>query len=62
MQTVIPCCFLRVGTSRGPFSIEHDLPADVATRDRIPLVIMGSPDHRRIDGFGAAHPSNEVQR
>ena len=56
MQTAIPCCFMRGGTSRGPFFIEDDLPADVATRDRVLLAVMGSPDRRQIDGLGGAHP------
>lgn len=56
MQTAIPCCFMRGGTSRGPFFVEDDLPADVATRDRVLLAVMGSPDRRQIDGLGGAHP------
>lgn len=56
MQTAIPCLFMRGGTSRGPFFDEADLPADVATRDRVLLAVMGSPDRRQIDGLGGAHP------
>ncbi len=56
MQTAIPCCFMRGGTSRGPFFLEKDLPADIATRDRVLLAVMGSPDRRQIDGLGGAHP------
>jgi 4-oxalomesaconate tautomerase len=56
MQTAIPCLFMRGGTSRGPFFNEADLPADVATRDRVLLAAMGSPDKRQIDGLGGAHP------
>lgn len=33
-----------------------DLPADVPTRDRVLLAVMGSPDRRQIDGLGGAHP------
>lgn len=47
---------MRGGTSRGPFFSEADLPADVATRDRVLLAVMGSPDQRQIDGLGGAHP------
>jgi len=47
---------MRGGTSRGPFFVEDDLPADVATRDRVLLAVMGSPDRRQIDGLGGAHP------
>ncbi len=56
MQTAIRCCFMRGGTSRGPFFAEDDLPIDVATRDRVLLAVMGSPDRRQIDGLGGAHP------
>jgi len=54
MQRAIPCFFMRGGTSRGPFFRGSDLPADVATRDRVLLAVMGSPDARQIDGLGGA--------
>ena len=56
MQRAIPCLFMRGGTSRGPFFAATDLPTDVATRDRVLLAVMGSPDARQIDGLGGAHP------
>jgi 4-oxalomesaconate tautomerase len=56
MQTPIPTLFMRGGTSRGPFFLESDLPADLATRDRVLLAVMGSPDPRQIDGLGGANP------
>ncbi len=56
MQTPIRTLFMRGGTSRGPFFAESDLPADQATRDRVLLAVMGSPDRRQIDGLGGAHP------
>ncbi|ABD05589.1 methylitaconate delta2-delta3-isomerase [Rhodopseudomonas palustris HaA2] len=56
MQTAIPCLFMRGGTSRGPFFNAADLPSDIATRDRVLLAVMGSPDRRQIDGLGGAHP------
>ncbi|MEO8778659.1 MAG: 4-oxalomesaconate tautomerase [Rhodanobacter sp.] len=56
MQTPITAMFMRGGTSRGPFFKESDLPADKATRDRVLLAVMGSPDPRQIDGMGGAHP------
>jgi 4-oxalomesaconate tautomerase len=55
-QTAIPCLFMRGGTSRGPFFNAADLPADLHTRDRVLLAVMGSPDPRQIDGLGGAHP------
>ncbi len=50
----IPCLFMRGGTSRGPFFNAKDLPTDIATRDRVLLAAMGSPDVRQIDGLGGA--------
>ena len=56
MQTPIKTLFMRGGTSRGPFFNEADLPADLPTRDRVLLAVLGSPDKRQIDGLGGAHP------
>ncbi|MBP6006640.1 MAG: 4-oxalomesaconate tautomerase [Rhodoferax sp.] len=56
MQIAIPCYFMRGGTSRGPFFLASDLPADVPTRDAVLLSVMGSPDRRQIDGLGGANP------
>jgi hypothetical protein len=53
-QLAIPCLIMRGGTSRGPYFHAHDLPADIAARDRILLAVMGSPDLRQIDGIGGA--------
>lgn len=53
-QTAIPCTLMRGGTSKGPFFLASDLPADAATRDQVLLRIMGSPDVRQIDGIGGA--------
>ena len=47
---------MRGGTSRGPFFLDSDLPADVAQRDALLLSVMGSPDPRQIDGLGGADP------
>jgi 4-oxalomesaconate tautomerase len=47
---------MRGGTSRGPFFLESDLPADPARRDAVLLAVMGSPDVRQIDGLGGADP------
>jgi 4-oxalomesaconate tautomerase len=56
MQQSIPCLFMRGGTSRGPFFLESDLPADPRARDEVLLGVMGSPDDRQIDGLGGADP------
>ena len=53
-QRAIPCMFMRGGTSRGPFFLLEDLPADPEVRDRVLLAAMGSPDPRQIDGLGGA--------
>ncbi len=55
-QVPVPCLLMRGGTSRGPFFLESDLPADRAARDRVLLAAMGSPDARQIDGLGGANP------
>lgn len=56
MQTKIPCVLMRGGTSKGPYFLLRNLPADSATRDRVLLSAMGSPDLRQIDGIGGADP------
>ena len=56
MPTAIPCLLMRGGTSKGPFFNAAHLPQDVATRDRVLLAAMGSPDRRQIDGIGGGHP------
>lgn len=55
-QTSIPCALMRGGTSKGLVFLADDLPRDEATRDRVLLAAMGSPDIRQIDGVGGAHP------
>lgn len=52
----IPCLWMRGGTSKGAYFLAEDLPADPATRDRLLLAVMGSPDPRQIDGIGGADP------
>jgi 4-oxalomesaconate tautomerase len=56
MQTSIPCTLMRGGTSKGAYFLATDLPSDVATRDRVLMAVMGSPDPRQIDGVGGADP------
>jgi 4-oxalomesaconate tautomerase len=55
-QQAVPCMLMRGGTSRGPFFLASDLPADEALRNRVLLAALGSPDKRQIDGLGGAHP------
>jgi 4-oxalomesaconate tautomerase len=47
---------MRGGTSKGAYFVRDDLPADVTTRDRLLLELVGSPDPRQIDGIGGANP------
>lgn len=56
MAAGIRCMWMRGGTSKGGFFLEEDLPADPASRDRLLLRLMGSPDTRQIDGMGGADP------
>jgi 4-oxalomesaconate tautomerase len=55
-QTAIPCTLMRGGTSKGPFFLASDLPAQARARDQVLLAVMGSPDPRQIDGLGGAEP------
>ena len=48
----IPCVLMRGGTSKGPFFLRDDLPADPAERDHVLLSLMGSPHARQVDGIG----------
>src|SRR6266705_2603672 len=52
----VRCMLMRGGTSKGAYFLAEDLPADPAARDDVLLRIMGSPDARKIDGIGGAHP------
>ncbi|MEK9617812.1 MAG: 4-oxalomesaconate tautomerase [Deltaproteobacteria bacterium] len=56
MQTAIPACLMRGGTSKGLIFLAEDLPNDPSLRDQVLLAAMGSPDARQIDGVGGAHP------
>ncbi len=53
-QTAIPCVLMRGGTSRGPYFLAKDLPAERDLQSRVLLAAMGSPDARQIDGIGGA--------
>ena len=47
---------MRGGTSRGPYFLESDLPADRDARDQVLLTAMGSPHPLQLDGLGGANP------
>lgn len=51
-QTAIPCILMRGGTSRGPFFLGDDLPAEERVRDAVLLSILGSPHPLQVDGIG----------
>lgn len=52
----IPCVLMRGGTSKGPFFLATDLPADASERDKILLSVMGSGHPLQIDGIGGGNP------
>jgi 2-methylaconitate cis-trans-isomerase PrpF len=52
----IPCVLMRGGTSRGPFFLASDLPADQDRRDATLLSVMGSGHPLQIDGIGGGNP------
>jgi len=52
----IPCVLMRGGTSRGPYLLASDLPADPRQRDAVLLRIMGSPHPLQVDGIGGSNP------
>ncbi len=54
--TRIPCVLMRGGTSRGPFFLSSDLPADPAGRDAVLIAAMGAGHELQIDGIGGGHP------
>ncbi len=58
-QLRIPATYMRGGTSKGVFFLAGSLPADKATRERMLLRVIGSPDRygKQIDGMGGATSS-----
>ncbi len=46
---------MRGGTSRGPFFLESDLPAEPAARASVLLAAMGSPHLLQLDGLGGGN-------
>ncbi len=50
------CMWMRGGTSKGAYFLAQDLPSNIIERDLFLLAMMGSPDHRQIDGMGGANP------
>jgi 4-oxalomesaconate tautomerase len=55
MQRKIPCVLMRGGTSRGPYFLASDLPAEPARRDAVLLCVMGSPHALQVDGIGGSN-------
>jgi len=52
MQRVIPCVLMRAGTSRGPFFLRDNLPADETARNEALIGAIGASDLLQIDGLG----------
>jgi len=46
---------MRGGTSRGPYFLASDLPAEAAKRDAVLLSVMGSPHQLQVDGIGGSN-------
>lgn len=55
-QIQIPCVMMRGGTSRGPFFLASDLPANPIQRDAVLLSVMGAGHDLEIDGIGGGNP------
>src|SRR5258708_6159489 len=55
MQRKIPCLLIGGGTSRGPYFLASDLPADPGRRDAVLLSVMGSPHSLQVDGIGGSN-------
>jgi 2-methylaconitate cis-trans-isomerase PrpF len=55
-QIRIPCVIMRGGTSRGPFFLASDLPADPVLRNALLLSAMGAGNDLGIDGIGGGNP------
>jgi len=51
----LPCVLMRGGTSKGPFFLASDLPAEPAQRDRVLLAVMGAGHPLQIDGIGGGN-------
>ncbi|MGF6732080.1 2-methylaconitate cis-trans-isomerase PrpF [Paraburkholderia youngii] len=58
-QSKIQAVYMRGGTSKGVFFRDDWLPVDVASRDRILVRVIGSPDPygQQMDGMGGATSS-----
>ena len=52
----VPCVLMRGGTSRGPFFLATDLPAERAARDQILISALGAGHELQIDGIGGGNP------
>jgi 2-methylaconitate cis-trans-isomerase PrpF len=55
-ETRIPCTLMRGGTSRGPFFLALDLPADRARREAVLISAMGAGHELQVDGIGGGNP------
>src|SRR5437899_12610488 len=55
MQRKIPCVLMRGGTSRGPYFLAWDLPADPGRRGAVLLGVMGCPHSLQVDGIGGSN-------
>ena len=51
----IPCVLMRGGTSKGPFFLSNDLPADPDRRNEVLIEAMGAGHPLQIDGIGGGN-------
>lgn len=54
-QTSFPFLFMRGGSSRGPYILRSDLPADEATLAKVLIAALGSGHSLNIDGIGGGN-------
>ena len=54
-QTAVPFLFLRGGTSRGPYFLRSDLPAEQDALSKVLTAVVGAGNPRNIDGLGGGN-------
>lgn len=58
MSAPIPCLIMRGGTSRGPYFLASDLPADRQEMAKVLLEVMGTGDAAQVNGIGGGSSLN----
>jgi 2-methylaconitate cis-trans-isomerase PrpF len=52
----LPCVIMRGGTSRGPYFLRQDLPANPQALEAVLVAAMGAGHELQVDGIGGGHP------